>query len=402
MLFLCQRVPDPPDRGDRITTHHFLRHLCASGARVHVGCFAEEDRDAEAVARLQEQLAGICAPRIHRGRRKWTSLRGLLSGQALSLPFHADPRLRRQIDAWTAAGPWDLVYVYSSSMAQYAERLQDCRRLMQFAELDSDKWRQYAERLGGPGAWIYRREARKLLAYERHIARTFDLSVVVSEVEKELFLQQIPEVTPLVLPNGVDTAHFAAPAAPQREPHTAVFTGIMDYEPNVHGLLWFVEECWPGLRQQFGDARLLVVGGRPTAQIQALHGQQGIEVTGRVPEIPPYLARASVSIAPLHLARGVQNKVLEAMSAGLPVVATPQASQGLGPEAAEVLAIHSEADATRTAVASWFADPAAAAEVGRRAADFVRARFSWETMYSRLDAALSELGLRGSGTPPAP
>ena len=388
VLFLSQRVPWPPDRGDRITTCHFLGHLLARGAEVYVGCLAEDPRDLEAAETLRARVRDICAPRIHRSQRKLTSLRGLVTGEALTLPFFRDRRLSRQIAKWRESAQFDLIYVYSSSMAQYALDHDKAVRLMQFAELDSDKWRQFAERSRGPGAFIYRREARTLLEFERRVARTFDESFVVSEVEKELFMQLIPEVEPVVLQNGVDVEHFASAGDAERDPHTLVFTGVMDYEPNVDGVLWFVETCWPGVRQRFPDAKLLVVGSRPCRAIEELGQRDGIEVTGRVPETPPYFDRATVSIAPLRLARGVQNKVLEAMSMGLAVVSSPQAAQGLGDVPADTMIVADGAEATTAGCLRLLEQPAEARAMGQRAAHYIRQHFRWERMFERLDEVI--------------
>ncbi|MHC4079602.1 MAG: glycosyltransferase, partial [Planctomycetota bacterium] len=279
VLFLSQRVPYPPDRGDRITTWHFLKHLLDRGALVRVGCLADEARDVHGVDELRamDGVQQVCAPRIHRRWRKFTSLVGFLARQAMTLPFFRSRVLAAQVVAWLRDDPPDVVYVYSSSMAQYVMSFKNGLRIMQFAELDSDKWRQYAE--------------------------------------KALFMKCIADVEPTVLPNGVDVDHFRSRTDDdKRQPHTLIFTGVMDYEPNVHGVLWFVRECWPRLRKTVPDAQLLIVGSRPLRSIRALSGRDGIEVTGRVPETPPYFDRAAVAVAPLHLARGVQNKVLEAMS----------------------------------------------------------------------------------------
>jgi sugar transferase (PEP-CTERM/EpsH1 system associated) len=390
VVFLCQRVPWPPDRGDRITTWHFLQHLLARGAEVCIGCFQEEDRDQPAVEFLRERCAEVVAPRLSRGTAKLTSLRGLLTGEPLTLPFFRNAELRAAVDRWCQT-PVDLIYVYSSSMAQYALRPNAAAKVMQFAELDSDKWRQYAAVSGPLGKWIYGREAKRLLAFEAQVARSFSRSFVVSEVEKELFQQLIPDVEPDVLPNGVDVEHFRSQGDQDRDPHTAVFTGVMDYEPNVDGVCWFAEQCWPTLRQRFPDAQLLIVGSKPIAKVTALAEQPGITVTGRVDTTPPYFDKSAVAIAPLRLARGVQNKVLEAMSMGLPTVASPQASQGLGAVPSNALTIADGAQQTVEGVAKWFADPAKARRDGVAAANWVRTEWRWERMYERLDAILDQL-----------
>lgn len=357
---------------------------------MQLGCFTEEERDREAVEFLDRRCAEVVAPRLNRGVRKIASLRALLTGEAMTLPFFRHGALTAAVRRWCAEPP-DLIYVYSSSMAQYVIDA-DCEaRVMQFAELDSDKWRQYAA-AGGPLArWIYGREAQRLLAFEDRVARAFALSLVVSDVEKELFQQRIPGVVPKVLPNGVDVAHFATAGDADRHPHTAVFTGVMDYEPNVDGVCWFADCCWPRLRERFPDARLLVVGSRPIPRVKALADRPGISVTGRVAATPPYFDRAALAIAPLRLARGVQNKVLEAMSMSLPVVSSPQAAQGLGDVAAGALVVADGAEATIDGITELFADPIRAREVGRAAGEWVREHWRWQRMYERLDQMLAEL-----------
>ncbi len=395
VLFLSQRVPWPPDRGDRITTWHFLRHFLARGDHVQVGCFAEEARDDQGAAHLRSLGAEVAAPRLDRRWRRLTCLSGLLTGRSLTVPFFASRSLQDQVDRWVSQQPPDLIYVYSSSMAQFALRHRGPVRLMQFAELDSDKWRQFAAAARGPlGRWLYGREARELLAFETRVAREFELSAVVSDVERELFLRLIPGVEPLVLPNGVDVDHFRTAGDAARHPRTAIFTGVMDYEPNIDGVRWFVAECWPALRQRFADAQLLIVGSRPAPAVQELARTPGVTVTGRVPETPPFFDRAAVAIAPLRLARGVQNKVLEAMSMALPVVSSPQAAQGLGDVPADTLRIAADAAATTAAVAELFADPAAARAMGERAGAWVRTHCRWENMHARLDRALTAAGVR--------
>lgn len=393
LVFLCQRVPWPPDRGDRITTWHFLQHLLARGAKVSVGCFREEPRDDDGVAFLQARCDEVVAPRLDRRRRKVASLRGLLAGEALTLPFFRHRALQAAVRRWVSPQRPDLIWVYSSSMAQYVLDAPARVKVMQFAELDSDKWLQYARVAGPIGRWIYGREARRLLAFEDRVARAFDVSFVVSDVEKELFARRIPGVVPHVLPNGVDVGHFTSRGDGERDPHTAVFTGVMDYEPNVDGVCWFVARCWPALRARFTDAKLLIVGSRPVPKVQALAREPGVTVTGRVETTPPWFDRAAVAIAPLRLARGVQNKVLEALSMGLPVVASPQAAQGLGDVPPGTLVTADGEDATIAAVGDLFADPTRARRTGGAAAAWVRAHWRWERMYERADAVLAGRGL---------
>lgn len=392
-MFLCQRVPWPPDRGDRITTWHFLQHFLTRGAVVSVGCFAEEPRDAEGVAFLARSCAAVTAPRLDRRWRRLTSLRGLLTGEPLTLPFFRHRQLAHAVSTWCAAAPPDLIWVYSSSMAQYALDVPAGAKVMQFAELDSDKWRQFAVRGGPFGRWLYGREAQRLLAYEDRVARAFSASLVVSEVERDLFRERIPGVEPVVLPNGVDTGHFTSAGDDNRHARTAIFTGVMDYEPNVDGICWFAAACWPAIRERHGDARLLIVGSRPVPRVKALARLPGITVTGRVPTTPPWFDQAAVAVAPLRLARGVQNKVLEAMSMALPVVASPQAAQGIGAAPHGTIVVAADAKSTIEAICRLFAAPEQARAAGRAAAAWVRDAFGWPRMFARCDELLARLGV---------
>ncbi len=393
VVFLSQRVPHPPDRGDRISTHHILRHLRELGARIRVGALAEDARDAAAVEALRGLVDEVVAPRIRPGLRKLACLRGLLTGEPLTLPYFRHRGLARAVDRWLTEDPPDVVFLYSSSMALYVVERDDVKRVMHFAELDSDKWRQYAEASGVLGRWIYRREARRLLEFETRVARSFDASLVVSEAERDLFVERIPGVVPVVVPNGVDVDHFSSEGERRREAHTVIFTGVMDYEPNIDGVTWFAEAVWPRVRAAHPDARFLIVGNRPAPRIERLHGHDGIEVTGWVEATPPYFDRAAVAIAPLRLARGLQNKVLEAMSMGLPVVATSAAARGLGSVDADAMAVADDAGAIHDAVLAFLDDPALARGTGTRAAAWVRAHFRWENTFARLDALFEELGI---------
>ena len=402
VVFLSQRVPYPPDRGDRITTYHVLRHLAARGAQIRVGCLAEGARDLESAAALPgvvDAVEEVCAPRIRGRLRRLTSLRALLTGEPITLPYFRVGELVATVDRWMRDDPPDLVYMYSGYMAQFVLRHEGPARLMQFAELDSDKWRQFAARGGPANRWIYGREARRLLDFERRVARSFDVSLVVSDLEKQLFMQCIPGVEPLVVPNGVDVDHFASVGDADRDPHTIVFTGVMNYEPNVDGVVWFVRECWPEVLRRFPNARLLIVGSHPNRAVSDLGTVAGVEVTGRVPETPPYFDRAAVAIAPLRLARGVQNKVLEAMSMGVAVVASPQAAQGLGQVPGNALIEADGRDATLDAVCGLLGDHDRARRMGHTAAAWIRDHYRWEQVLTRFDDAVDRaLSPRSQGS----
>ena len=387
VTFLCQRVPWPPDRGDRITTWHYLQHLLASGAEVTLGCFQEEERDADAVAFLRERCAEVVAPRIHRGKlRQLTSLRGLLSGEPLTVPFFRHSSLAAAVTRWCATPP-ELVFVYSSSMAQYALRCAAKARVMHFAELDSDKWRQYAERHRLPMSLVYRREWRTLRAFEQRVAHDALTSVFCTPLEQRIFEREIPGAPSIVMRNGVDLTHHA-PAPDRAEPGHLVFVGVMDYYPNVDGCRWFADEILPAVRRAVPEARFTIVGSKPTPEVLALGERDGIEVTGFVDDPREYLARAAVSVAPLRVARGIQNKVLEALAMGLPTVGTTSATQGVEGSPGHDFLVADEAADFADQVIALLQDPERARALGRAGRDFVERTYDWEACLSPLDEIL--------------
>jgi sugar transferase (PEP-CTERM/EpsH1 system associated) len=386
ILFLSQRVPYPPDRGDRITTWNLVRHFLEQGHHVRIGCLCESDADDAAAAALRARGCEVMSARL---RSKAWSLPWLVTRQPLTAAHFSSRRLLSELDASLRREAADLVYAYSSStgfwMQQLASRLGTTHKVAHIAELDSDKWAQYARTQGVLGKWIYGREARLLLAAERRLARFADVSVVCSPTEAALFAQHVPGEDVVVLPNGVDLEAFRPGDAQHVEAHSVVFTGVMDYLPNVDAVAWFAEQCWPGVRARFPDAQFYVVGSAPVPRVRALHGRDGIEVTGYVPETVPWLQRAAVGVAPLHLARGIQNKVLEAMACGLPSVVSTQACQGIDAADGKHLVIADGARATRDAVIALFADTERARALGQAARQRVEEYYRWETILQGME-----------------
>ncbi len=393
ILFLSQRVPFPPNRGDKITTWRLIERLRRKH-EVRVVAFAHDAGDLEAAGELARRgIPTVAVP--HRDRfKRLTSLPLLAGGQPLTLGVYGSRRLQREVDALVPQ--CDLAYAYSSSMGAFLERHAALPRVMHFAELDSDKWRQYAERSRGPLRWVYAREQRTLLAFETRVARAFDENVFCTPLEAEIFQRAVPGASSLVLRNGVDLAHFA-PAPERAEPGHIVFTGVMDYLPNADGCEWFVREILPLVRRRHPAARFSIVGSRPTAKVQALAQVEGVEVTGFVPETRDWLARAAVSAAPLRIARGIQNKVLEAMAMGLPVVGTTQATQGVDGVAERDFLVADDAQTFADAVVRLLDAPEPARELGRRARRFVEQNYDWEVVFRPLDELVARLAPSAAG-----
>ncbi len=335
LLYLVHRIPYPPNKGDKIRSYHLLKHL-AQSYNVHVGAFidAEEDwQHAEALAKM----AGGEVKLIPLNPR-WATLRsamGFLSGEALTVPYYGDTAMQQWVDTLLAARPIKRALVYSSSMAQYLMKHRQLQRVIDFVDIDSDKWRQYAQKKPWPMSWVYKREARKLFELECSVTHAFAASTFVSDAEAALFKQLAPDCASKVFgfSNGVDTDYFS-PAHDLASPYAAdeaalVFTGAMDYWANVEAVTWFANDVWPSVQRMHPSARFYIVGSRPTDAVKALTKLNGVVVTGSVPDTRPYIAYAKMAVAPLRIARGIQNKVLEAMAMAKPTLVTEQALEGI-------------------------------------------------------------------------
>lgn len=334
ILFLVHRIPFPPNKGDKIRSYHWLRHLAAR-YRVHVGTFIDDLADADCVSALDEWCASHCVVALHARSAILRSVTGFLTGEPLTLPYYRSAQLRQWVKATIVENNIRRAVVFSSAMAQYVERMPDLRVVLDLVDVDSAKWAQYAEQRAWPSSIVYRREGAKLLAFERSAAAQAAATVLVTRAEANLFVRLAPECSDRVhvIESGVDTDYFV-PHDDRPSPFAAgeapiVFTGSMDYWPNIDAVSWFAREVLPRVAQQRRDARFYIVGMNPARTVRALTSDARVSVTGKVRDVRPYLQHAAAVVAPLRLARGIQNKVLEAMAMAKPVVVSSAAASGV-------------------------------------------------------------------------
>jgi len=336
LLFFAHRIPYPPNKGDKIRSWNILKYL-SEHFRVHLGCFIDDPADEVHRSTLEDICDSCKFVRLNPTLARLRSVTALFSGTPLTLPYFWNADLARWASDQMQQRDIKHIFVFSSSMAQYAmgKEAEKACRVVDFVDVDSDKWRQYAEAKTWPASWIYGREGSVLLDFERKVAASADASLFVSEAEASLFRELAPESAEKIggLNNGVDYDYFD-PAVALETPFAdggdpLVFTGAMDYWANVDAVTWFAKQVFPGIRAKRPAAEFWIVGARPAAQVTALESLPGVHVTGSVPDVRPYIKHARMVVAPLRLARGIQNKVLEAMAMARPVVASPEALEGI-------------------------------------------------------------------------
>jgi sugar transferase (PEP-CTERM/EpsH1 system associated) len=393
LLFLTQRLPYPPMKGEKIRPLQILKYL-AQWYDIHLGCLVDDPADWQHVDTIRAMVKNIhVAPLDRRIARLWC-LRGLLTGEALSVTFFRDAGLTRWVRSVMETVRPAVVFVNSGNMAPYVLDLPRTPvRMVDLADVDSEKWRAYAANAKGPMRLVYRREWRRIAALEQRIARESDLSSFVSEPEAALFRRLHPDCATRIrgTSSGVDYRYFDPASA-----HTAVydpalptyvFTGTMDYLPNVEAVTWFATGILPLIRRDVPDAQFYIVGNNPSPEVQKLAQIPGVFVTGRVPDVRPYLAHATAAVAPMRIARGIQNKVLEAMAMGKPAVVTAGALEGINAEPGrEVILADTEDDFA--AACCRLATTADGAAIGAAARARIVRDYDWAATLSRFDDLL--------------
>jgi len=394
LLFLAQRIPYPPMKGEKIRPLQTIQHLRRT-YDIHLGTLIDDPRDWEHVPAVEALCASTWFSGVNRKLANITCQTGWLTGEPLSVTFYRDRKLQAWVRRILDEVKPEAIFVFSGNMAPYVLGLTGVERvrLVDLTDVDSEKWRAYAEVAKFPMNWVYRREWRKTAELEARIARECDWCTFVSDDEAALFakLQPAQKAKIRAVSNGVDHAYFdpaqrfAAPFETDRL--NFVFTGTMDYPPNVDAVVWFAREILPLIRRTAPDARFHVVGSSPSAEVQALAALDGVFVTGRVPDVRPYLAHASAGVAPMRIARGIQNKVLESMAMARPTVVTRDALEGIEATPGREVLLADTAEAF--AAACLEAARPEAAPMGRAARQRVLSDYVWAERLRGFDELLA-------------
>lgn len=390
ILYLAHRLPYPPNKGEKIRTFHQIQYL-SKRHTVDLCTFVDDPADLTYVPALRNHCASVEFVYRSQAPTFFLSAAAFLRRRPLSVSLFYRRALEEKVRKRSTTQKFDCVFVSSSSMAQYACILPKIPKIIDFIDVDSEKWRLYRKHHTFPVSMIYKLEEERLARYEEKIAYTFDHSILISEEERCVFQKRVTGRPVSVVSNGVDLEYFSPRESDDSQP-AIVFTGAMDYFPNVDAVQYFCREVFPLVRRSAPEACFYIVGRNPNREVRALQRCPNVIVTGTVPDVRPYLARATVSVAPLRIARGVQNKVLESMAMGIPVIGTGESFKGIAA---------TEADGVRIAIDAYsFAKHILRllrsgvtfrSQLGRQARLYVERHHRWEIQGAQLERLLEEV-----------
>jgi sugar transferase (PEP-CTERM/EpsH1 system associated) len=388
ILMLTHRLPYPPDKGERIRSYHWLRAL-ACEHQVDLISLNDRPATADEQSALKKIVQNLWVVPLSRWTRPFRLFRALITGRSFTEAYFRSSAMVSLLKKIQAAEQYDLAFAVCSSAGSYfLEAPAPDRLIVDLVDVDSAKWNRYAQQPKKLDRWIYQRESRKIADLERRLSSVAERIITVSPRECHLLSEVAPKANALAIPNGVDT-NFFKPADDAAAPNRLVFVGQMDYMPNVDAVLWFADQVWPILQRQHPDLHWTIVGRNPSPAVQELGKLPNITVTGFVPDVRPYLVGA-VSIAPIRVSCGVQNKVLEALAAGSPVIASPNVAEGLDIKAQEDFLIAKKPIDWIAAIELLLKDHDLAQRLASQARQTMLQHLTWNHIAEKMLACIAE------------
>jgi polysaccharide biosynthesis protein PslH len=388
ILYLCHRFPFPPKRGGKIRPYNMIRHLHEAGHHVQVASLVRSEQEAAEGAGLAAHCAGFDMGRVNDSAQYLRMVARLPLTTPSSMGYFYSSELAAKVRQRLAERAWDLIFVHCSSVAQYVQDVQGIPKILDFGDMDSQKWLEYANYKPFPLSMGYRLEGQKMLAAEKRLARRFDLCTTTTRAEWQTLDSYGTGAKSDWFPNGVDAGYFS-PTDGAYDPDTISFIGRMDYYPNQECMTRFCKTVWPLLRQQRPAIKLLIVGADPSPQMRALGELPGVTVTGSVPDVRPFIRSSALMVAPLAIARGTQNKILEAMGMGVPVVTSTAAAGGVDALAEQHFLVADSAADTAAAVLRIVQNPAERARLAVAGRERMQSHHAWPRSMQRLDALIA-------------
>jgi len=388
ILFVCHRFPFPPQRGGKIRPFNIIRHL-SQHHDVTVASPVRSAEELEAGAGLANHCARVITAKISAPAALARMVARLPTAAPSSMGYFYSPGLARRITAELARTRFDLIFVHCAFVAAYVSEVTSAKKVLDFGDMDSQKWLAYAHARAFPLSLGYHVDGTKLRRAEARLATKFDLCTCTTLGELEVLRSYNTGVPADWFPNGVDTEYFRPGDAPY-DPNTVCFVGRMDYYPNQEGVIDFCRDVLPLIRARRPGVALRVVGAAPSARIRDLGQIPGVTVTGSVPDVRPYVQASAVSVAPLLIARGTQNKILEAMAMGVPTISSVAASKGVDAEPGRHLLTASSPREFAESVLCLLENPAERKRVAEAARARVLSHHNWQSSMARLDRLIDK------------
>ena len=383
ILYVCHRFPFPPKRGGKIRPFNMIRHLHASHD-VTVASLARSRAEAEEGRGIVPYCSRYEMARVSDPLQAARMVARLPTPVPSSFGYFHSPALARRIRRLLRSTAFDVVFVHCSSVARYVSHATNVAKILDFGDMDSQKWLDYARLRPFPLNLGYRLEGMKLVAEEKRLARAFDVCTTTTRAEWNRLESYATGAATDWFPNGVDSDYFA-PAGERYDADTISFIGRMDYYPNQECMIGFCRDVFPLIRERRAGAKLVIVGADPSAEIRKLAEMPGVTVTGSVQDVRPYLRSSAVMVAPLRIARGTQNKILEAMAAGVPVVTSAAAAGGVDAVAGTHLQVADTPADIAAATLQMMSDPATRQRFALAGRARMLSHHAWDKSMQRLD-----------------
>lgn len=392
ILYLCHRFPYPPKRGGKIRPFNMVQHLSASGHQVTVCSLARSAQEAQEATGIAPYCANFEIGQVREPVQIVRMVARLPLLTPSSMGYFYSSELAQRVQSLLKSKKWGLLFVHCSSVAQYVAHVQDVPKILDFGDMDSHKWMEYAHYKPFPLSLGYQLEGAKMLLAEKRLARRFDLCTATTRAEWKTLTSYDTQSDTDWFPNGVDASYFSPTEAPY-DPHTISFIGRMDYYPNQECMSRFCAQTWPLLKQHHPNLKLVIVGADPSPAMRQLGQLPGVSVTGSVPDVRPYVRNSALMVAPLHIARGTQNKILEAMAMGVPVVTSTVAAGGVDALPLAHLLVADSAPDCAQAILGIINNPAERARLSEAGRQRMLSHHAWPHSMHRLDAIIDR-GIR--------
>lgn len=399
IVVIAPRFPFPLDKGDRLTVFHLLKYL-SQRHQVSLICFLEPDQDPAWVEKVEPFCERVEAVPLKRARAYMNCMVGLPGKIPLQMSYYADPEMTAAVEKLTAEIQPDLVYAHTIRMGQYSEPLDAPMTKVLAMQISMTlNYRRLAEHTSNPiSKFFFKTEYNKVRGFEAAFARKFDKVLLISEHDLAAIEQKKPLENVFFSPHGVDYKYFAPDKSVEKQANTLIFTGNMNYAPNTDAINYFYTEIFPRIRQEIPDTKLWIVGANTSAAIKSLGDDPAVTVTGRVPDLRTYTNQAQVALAPIRIGAGLQNKVLEGMSMGLPMVVTSVANEGIKAIPNKNILIGDSPEVFAQNVITLLQDAQLRTQMGDAARQFIVEKWSWEKHFGDLEEMFGELVSEGGQT----